>query len=130
MSTEQTHEIPRHGSAQVAFAGVQLHQARLTMVGFVVGMLLAAKDMTATGIAVIVGSYLLNKAAISWMTGAMPGFVAEAMYRMGWNGYSKGLNRQEKIFRGDASAGNGVMAQRMNEAVRQMASRMDDEGGL
>lgn len=129
MSADQSHEIPRYGSAKVAFAGVELHQARLTIVGFIVGMLLAAKDMTLVGVSVILGSYLLNKAVIGWMTGVMPGFLSEALYRMGWRGYSSGLNRQEKLFRGDASAGNGVMAERMDEAVRQMTDRMEQERG-
>jgi hypothetical protein len=127
MSDSQVHHIPRHGRAGVAFAGVELHQAWISLAGFMVGFIVAANVGAFTGLAVIAGSYFLNKVVVELQQGAMPGWLSETAYALGIRGYSRGLARQQSIYRGDAKAGNGVMAASFERMVAEARELLLDK---
>lgn len=103
MSTEY---VPRHGKADVAFAGTELKDAWL-LIGSVFAALVLGSLF---GWAVYLGApalgYFGTKAYIEWKSKHLPGYFRQLLYRFGVFGYSSALNRKKKLFIGDGKVVN------------------------
>lgn len=98
MSAER---VPKHGKADVAFAGAELRDA-----WFLIGAVFAGLALGGTfGWVAYLGFPLLGycgtKAYIDWKSRHLPGYCAARLYRCGVSGYSRAFDRQKKRFVGD-----------------------------
>jgi len=103
MSVER---VPKHGKADVAFAGAQLGDAWL-LIGSVFAALVAG-SLFGWGayIGIPLLGYVMTKAYIQWKTNHLPGHLNVLLYRLGMTGYSVAFNRKKKLFIGDGSIVN------------------------
>jgi hypothetical protein len=119
--------VPRHGKADVAFAGAQLGDAWLLIGSVFVAMVLGSVIGWLAYVGIPVMGYLATKAYIRWKSNNLPGHLAVVLYRFGMAGYSAAFNRQHKLFVGDARVINPGALQ-MGAIVRADAG--DDDGPL
>lgn len=114
MSAEK---VPRHGKADVAFAGAELRDAWLLILSIFVGLVVGAIFGWVAYIGIPVAGYFATKAYIEWKKNNLPGYLTLLMYRLGLTGYSNAFNRKKKLFIGDSKIINPSAA-RLGAIVR------------
>ncbi len=95
--------IPRNANVvnAVPGIGVDMNDGALTVIG-AVGFLAAAMFHRAgLGILILIVCYSANRYYLGFKKNNMPGLWAAFKYRMGWDGYSKGLPGSNKYYLGD-----------------------------
>lgn len=103
MSVER---VPKHGKADVAFAGAQLGDAWLLIGSVFVAMVVGSLFGWVAYIGIPVLGYLLTKAYIQWKNNNLPGHLNVLLYRVGLTGYSAAFDRKKKLFIGDSTIVN------------------------
>ena len=113
--------VPKHGKADVAFAGAELKDGWLLIGSVFGGLVLGSLFGWAVYVGLPVLGYLGTKAYIDWKKNRLPGYFKELLYRLGLSGYSAAFNRMEKRFIGDGKVVN-PSAVHMGAIVRAEAS--------
>jgi hypothetical protein len=103
MSAER---VPRHGKADVAFAGAQLGDAWLLILSIFGALVLGSVFGWAAYIGVPLAGYFLTKTYIQWKSKNLPGHFQVLLYRVGIMGFSSAFNRRKKLFIGDSKIVN------------------------
>lgn len=122
--------VPKHGKADVAFAGAQMGDAWLLIGSVFVAMVAGSLFGWGAYIGIPVLGYFLTKAYIQWKSNNLPGHLTVLLYRVGMAGYSGAFNRKKKLFIGDGRIVNPG-ALRMGAVVREgtrMVSGDADDG--
>jgi hypothetical protein len=90
--------VPKHGKADVAFAGAQLSDAWLLIGSVFVAMVAGSMFGWVAYVGVpMVGFF----GTIQWKSNNLPGRFRVLLYRWGLAGYSAAFNRKKKLFIGD-----------------------------
>lgn len=102
----ESHKIPRHGKAGVAFAGATLAEAAP----------LIASIFIALGVGSLVGwmgylgvplvGYIISKSYVEWKKGRLPGHLAVVLYKRGLVPFSRAFDKRNKVFVGNSSVIN------------------------
>jgi hypothetical protein len=98
--------VPKHGKADVAFAGAQLGDAWLLIGSVFVAMVIGSIFGWLAYIGIPVLGYFLTKAYIQWKNNNLPGHLNVLLYRVGLTGYSAAFDRKKKLFIGDSTIVN------------------------
>lgn len=98
--------VPRHGKADVAFAGAQLKDAWFLIASVFIAMVVGSMVGWLAYVGIPMLGYIGTKAYIQWKGKRLPGHCRVILYRLGIAGYSKALNRKKKLFIGDAKVVN------------------------
>jgi len=108
MASETHVHIPRYGGAGVAFAGAEVDDAKLSIGGVVLGLIVGGLFHVGTPafLGFPIGGFILNKLYIEWKAGKLPGQIRATLFHMGWGGYSSAFPTQDMVFVGDAQAGS------------------------
>lgn len=127
MSAEK---IPKHGKADVAFAGAQLGDAWLLIISVFAGMVVGSVFGWLAYVGIPVSGYFLTKAYIQWKSNNLPGYLTVLLYRVGMTGYSHAFNRKKKLFIGDSKVVNPSALQVPSivrlEAQKQVGDAADE----
>ncbi|MFS2023488.1 hypothetical protein [Massilia sp. CT11-137] len=126
MSVER---VPKHGKADVAFAGAQLGDAWLLIGSVFAAMVAGGIFGWVAYIGIPVLGYLLTKAYIQWKSNNLPGHLQVLLYRVGLAGYSAAFNRKKKLFIGDSRIVNPAALQ-IVAVVRDDARSARADAGL
>jgi hypothetical protein len=115
--------VPKHGKADVAFAGAELSDAWGLIASIFIAMVAGSIFgwMAYLGIPLI--GYVGTKMYIQWKSNNLSGFLGVVLYRLGIAGYSSAFDRKQKLFIGDSKIVN-PNALRMGALVREDASEM------
>jgi hypothetical protein len=119
MSAER---VPRHGKADVAFAGAQLGDAWFLILSVFGGLILGSMVGWSAYIGIPLAGYFVTKSYIQWKSKNLPGHFLVLLYRAGFMGYSSAFNRRKKLFIGDSKIVNPAALQ-MGSVIRAEASR-------
>lgn len=99
-------DIPKHGSAGVAFLGVEFNDSIVTILGVFIGLGLGVKYGALPCIGCAAGGFIVNKAYLDWRDGLPPGHLRSKLFQLGLLGYSKALKSSDVVFVGDATVIN------------------------
>jgi hypothetical protein len=98
--------VPKHGKAGVAFAGVEMKDAWLLIGSTFVGLILGSLFGWIAYVGIPLLGYIGTKQYVEWKSSRLPGYFAELLYRFGVAGYSAAFDRKQKLFIGDAKVVN------------------------
>lgn len=98
--------VPKHGKADVAFAGAELKDAWFLIGSLFLGLVLGSFFGWMAYVGLPVLGYFGTKAYIAWKGKHLPGYVTELLYRLGVAGYSAAFDRKQKLFIGDGKVVN------------------------
>lgn len=93
--------VPKHGKADVAFAGAQLSDAWLLIASVFVAMVAGSMFGWVAYVGVPMLGFFGTKAYIQWKSNNLPGLFRVLLYRWGVAGFSAAFNRKKKLFIGD-----------------------------
>ncbi|PTT93019.1 hypothetical protein DBR42_00840 [Pelomonas sp. HMWF004] len=98
--------VTRHGSADVAFLGVEIKDTFLLIGSVFVGLIAGSKYGLPAYFGCPFGGYILTRLYLDWKSGHLPGMERAWAYSIGLLGYSSGLDSRHTIYHGDAVAIN------------------------
>lgn len=111
------YKIPKHSKAGVAFLGVEFKDTYLLIVCVIFGLIFGGQFGLFGQIGIPVLGFMLNKSFLDWKKQRLPGFANEVLYSFGIKGYSKGLNKKNKIFVGDARPINTGFVEQVKKII-------------
>lgn len=123
MSVER---VPKHGKADVAFAGAQLGDAWFLIGSVFAAMIAGSLFGWGAYIGIPMLGYFVTKAYIQWKSNNLPGHLTVLLYRLGMTGYSAAFDRKKKLFIGDGSIVNPGALQ-MGAIIRAEAQAVSGE---
>ena len=108
-------EIPRHGKAGVAFAGVELNDCIILIASVFLALPIGSVYGTPGFLGVPFAGYMLNKSYVTWRATAMPGQFKIFTFKMGFGGFSRAFDHQKTVFVGDSVVLNTGATRLLNE---------------
>ena len=105
MSSEEF-EVPKYGSAGVAFLGVEMADAWIVIVSVFVGLGVGTQVGVVAYVGIPVAGFFANKWYVGWRSKALPGQLKTFLFRIGLVGYSKSFKGGDVVFVGDSDVIN------------------------
>jgi hypothetical protein len=100
------HRIPRAASAGVVFLGVELSETMPLVVSVFLALPLSSGGSWVMPLLSVSTGFFMTKAYVEFKKSHLNGYLQTLLYAYGIDGYSAVLNRQKKVFIGDACMSN------------------------